>query len=180
MLLNHPIDYLHSVCVCVCGVKQIARVAKWYWDPLSAKQTPHSSGVIIPNNTPPRVHILAHKNTRDAFGTQMHHTKPGEERATEPGCLAGWSVFTSRIHLGWSMRMGIIITSLGSDSQYWWHRLSQYFLKRAGQAAPRIVLMHLPVSKSCLSALEHDSVDVLFNSAQDVMKVKLNAAWVLR
>lgn len=69
-------------------------------------------------STPTRAHTHAHKNTRDTFGTQMHHTKPGEERATEPGCLGGWSVFTSRIHLGWSMRMGIIITSLGSDSQY--------------------------------------------------------------
>lgn len=120
MLLNHPIDYLYSASVCV----YVVRKGLWggepsdtcHWDPPSAKQTPHSSGVIIPNNPPPHAHT--HKNTRDTFGTQMHHTKPGEERATEPGCLGGWSVFTSRIHLGWSMRMGIIITSLGSDSQY--------------------------------------------------------------
>lgn len=114
-------------CVCVCDVKRIVGGggAKWYMS-LGPSVSEADSSFIRRYYTKQCTPTRAHTRT---FGTQMHHTKPGEERATEPGCLGGWSVFTSRIHLGWSMRMGIIITSLGSDSQYRWHRLSQYFRK---------------------------------------------------
>lgn len=92
---------------------------------MSARQTPHSSGFIIPNNTLPHAHI--HTHTRKLCTEHMRDTKEEstntshkarEQRATEPKCLGGWSVFISGVHLGWSRMMGIIITSLGSDSQY--------------------------------------------------------------
>lgn len=60
---------------------------------------------------------------------QTHHTKEGNREHLNPSVLEdGVCLYISGIHLGWSRMTGIVVTSLGSDSWYWWQRLSQYFI----------------------------------------------------
>lgn len=136
MLLNHPIDYLHFVCVCA-SVWRIARGSQ----AIHVNGTQCQEGRLLiyqallyqTAHPQTRTHMHAHTiytqhmcYTKEAQADTSH--KGREQRTTEPGRLGGWSVFISGMHLGWSRMTGIIITSLGSDNRYWWQRLSQYFI----------------------------------------------------
>lgn len=129
MLLNHPIDYLHSACVYVLcdGLWGGARRYMLMGPSVSKADSSFIRCYYTKQSTPTYAHT--HKNyTQDTLLHKGGAHKAREQGASEPGCLGGWSVFISGIHLGWGRMMRIIITCLCSDSQYWWQRLSQYFI----------------------------------------------------
>lgn len=136
MLLNHPIDYLYRVCVCVRRVVQ--RVTDCQGEPSRymlmgpcvskaeysfirlyyAKQYTPAVAQARTNLHTPTLCTICGPNVPEVH-TNTSHKARGEQRAPGPVRLRGWGVLLSDTHLGWGWLSPVWAQTAGTDDRGW-------------------------------------------------------------